>query len=710
MKEVSHRTIPRSSETEILLSIGAAIAETREKGDLLNVVNAKLKELFDFTHSAIGVTNPDGKSFRLFLLDPGSRSADHPDYREVVSEPEFPFQDGVYDNSLTADAGVVLDLDELSKKIKLPPYLRINYDRGIKESLMIALRKDGESLGVLGLFSEKKGTFIESNLRIIRGISNQLSVAVANIIASDANEQSRKEMASLLSISTDIASIRDKKDLLHVIQGKLKNLFSFNDAAVVLFSENKSTYRVFLSDCESSRASHPDFAEILDFDYPSKDGIHDAALNSSSAVAVKIAELDLELPNLKFIHDTGLRDIAAVGLRDADNVFGVMTLLSETNNAFSEADLRLLLGISNQISTAIANILANEKITNQLEEINRYKQQLEAENLVLQKEINVANSNDEIIGSSATMQRVFRLVSQVADSDSTVLILGETGTGKELIASAIHRSSPRSDRLLVKVNCASLPPTLVESELFGHERGSFTGAIERRIGKFELANHGTLFLDEIGELSLELQAKLLRAIQEKEIERVGGKSTLKINVRIIAATNRDLTEEVEQRRFRADLFYRLNVFPIMLPPLRERTEDIAPLAAHFAAKFARKSGRKVLGISDRIIRELGEYPWPGNVRELEHLIERGVLLSNGPTITDIHLPDLKGMSSPATTELPFAKTLHENEAEHILGVLRKCAGRVSGRNGAAALLGIPASTLNSKMKKLGIGKRLIFEL
>lgn len=700
---------PRANETEILLSIGASIAETREKGDLLNVVNAKLKELFDFTHSAIGVTNPDGRSFRLFLLDPGSRSADHPDYRQVVTRPSFPFQDGVYDNSLAADAGVVLDLDELNTRIELPPYLQINYDRGIKESLMIALRKDGESIGVLGLFAEKKGTFIEKNLRIIRGISNQLSVAVANIIASDANEQSRKEMASLLAISTDIASIRDKKDLLQVIQGKLKSLFSFNDAAVVLFSENRSTYRVFLSDCESPRAGHPDFAEILDFDYPSNDGIHDAALQSPTAVAVKIAELDLNLPNLKFIYDTGLREIAAVALRDADEVFGVMTLLSETDNAFSESDLRLLLGISNQVSTATANILANEKIAKQLDEIDRYKQQLEAENLVLQKEINVASSRDEIIGSSAAMQRVFRLISQVAGSDSTVLILGETGTGKELIASAIHRTSPRSDRLFVKVNCASLPPTLVESELFGHERGSFTGAIERRIGKFELANHGTLFLDEIGELSLELQAKLLRAIQEKEIERVGGKSTLKVNVRVVAATNRDLAIEVDEKRFRADLYYRLNVFPITLPPLRERTEDIAPLAAHFAAKFARKSGRNVIGIDDHVLRDLTRYEWPGNVRELEHLIERGVLLANGPTITEIHLPNLKKLSPSRGPDSMFAKTLDDNQREHILETLRKCAGRVSGPKGAAEALGLPSSTLNSKMKKLGISRRLVFE-
>lgn len=702
-------TIARGNETEILLSIGAAIAETREKGDLLRVINSKLKELFEFSHSAIGVTNPDGKSFRLFLLDPGSKSVNHPDYAKVVTRPSFPMSDGVYDRTFESESAIVLTIDDLNQQMVLPPYLKINYERGIKEAVMIALRKDGRNIGVLGLFSETIDTFVECNLRIIRGISSQLSVAVANIIASEANEQSRMEMSSLLSISNDIASIRDKKDLLQVIQGKLKTLFTFNDAAVVLFGKNKTTYRVFLSDCEAPRATHPDFIEILDHDYPSNDGIHDAALNSPNAVAVKIADLDLSLPNLKFIYDTGLRSIASVGLRDTNEVFGVMTLLSETENAFSDADLRLLLGISNQISTAIANVLANERIAKQLEQIDRYKQQLEAENLVLHKELNVANSYDEIIGSSEPMQRVFRLISQVADSDSTVLVLGETGTGKELIARAIHRSSPRNERLLVKVNCASLPPNLVESELFGHERGSFTGAVERRIGKFELANHGTIFLDEIGELSLELQAKLLRAIQEKEIERVGGKSTLKVNVRIVAATNRNLIEEVEQKRFRADLFYRLNVFPIYLPPLRERTGDIAPLAAHFAAKFSRKAGRKVLRIADQVIGELESYDWPGNVRELEHFVERGVLLANGPTITEIPLPDITSRTVSKAVGAAIAKTLNENESEHILEVLKRCAGKISGPGGAAEALGIPASTLNSKMKKLGISKRLLFD-
>jgi transcriptional regulator with GAF, ATPase, and Fis domain len=261
---------------------------------------------------------------------------------------------------------------------------------------------------------------------------------------------------------------------------------------------------------------------------------------------------------------------------------------------------------------------------------------------------------------------------------------------------------------MVKVNCAALPPTLVESELFGHERGSFTGAVEKRIGKFELANNGTLFLDEIGEPSLELQAKLLRAIQEREIERVGGKDTIKLNVRIIAATNRNLLNEINAGRFRTDLFYRLNVFPIRLPPLRDRRDDIPVLALHFISKFARNSGRAVHAISDRVLEGLKAYEWPGNVRELEHLIERSVLLTSGNTIREMHLPFIERTGLSSTVDELAVKTIDENERDHILFVLRKCEGKISGYGGAAEMLGVPSSTLNSKMKKLGIAKKHIF--
>jgi formate hydrogenlyase transcriptional activator len=307
------------------------------------------------------------------------------------------------------------------------------------------------------------------------------------------------------------------------------------------------------------------------------------------------------------------------------------------------------------------------------------------------------------------MQKVHHLLSQVAFANTTVLILGETGTGKELIARAIHNASPRAQKPLIKVNCAALPAQLIESELFGHESGSFTGAVERKIGKFELANNGTLFLDEIGEMPPDMQVKLLRAIQEREIERVGGQSPIRVNVRIVAATNRDLQQEVAAGRFRSDLYYRLNVFPIDMPPLRERVGDIPSLADHFINKLAANTGKTVTGIAQKCMQELMAYNWPGNVRELENLLERALLMATGPLITHVALPkggaNLSFLSSPGD---PMAKTFDDNERDHIIAVLRKCSGKVSGPGGAAASLGIPASTLNSKIHKLGIKKERAF--
>jgi len=284
-----------------------------------------------------------------------------------------------------------------------------------------------------------------------------------------------------------------------------------------------------------------------------------------------------------------------------------------------------------------------------------------------------------------------------------VLVLGETGTGKELIARAIHNTSPRKDKLMVKVNCAALPANLIESELFGHERGAFTGAIDRRIGKFELANHSTLFLDEIGEMPLEAQAKLLRVIQERELERLGGKQTIKIDVRLIAATNRNLEAAVRAGQFREDLYYRLNVFPIHLPPLRERSEDIESLSRFFVQKYSRNTGRKIRNIAPRVIQQLRSYTWPGNVRELEHLIERSVLLAPGDILQDVYIPKSAAVEKQGPAQLAN-RSLEDMERSYIIEVLKRCAGKISGTGGAAEILNVPGNTLHSKMKKLGITK------
>src|SRR3984957_7682910 len=331
--------------------------------------------------------------------------------------------------------------------------------------------------------------------------------------------------------------------------------------------------------------------------------------------------------------------------------------------------------------------------------------QLQDQQICLMEGIETNEYFPEIIGRSSELQHTLRLISRVAPTNSTVLVLGETGTGKELVARAIHDNSSRKTKTMVKVNCATLPPNLIESELFGYERGSFTGAMNRRVGKFEQAHYSTLFLDEIGEMPLDLQVKLLRVLQEKEIERIGGHNTIQVNVRIIAATNRDLEKEVEAGRFRADLYYRLNIFPIALPPLRDRREDIPTLATHFIQKLSKKVGIKISRIGKSVFDQIMNYDWPGNIRELEHAIERSILMADDDLLKQIYLPckiHRDTATQPAST--PGVKTIQENERDHIVYVLRNCKGKIGGFNGAATFLGVPPSTLASKLKRFGIQK------
>ena len=346
------------------------------------------------------------------------------------------------------------------------------------------------------------------------------------------------------------------------------------------------------------------------------------------------------------------------------------------------------------------------QLSEALTEVEELKDRLEAENDYLQEEIKKEHNFEEIISSSAAFERVLQQVTQVAVTHSTVLLLGETGTGKELLARAVHSASPRRDRPLVKVNCAALPANLIESELFGHEKGAFTGALSRRIGRFELADSGTIFLDEIGDMQLELQAKLLRVLQEGEIERLGNPRPVAVDVRVIAATNRDLEEAIVQGEFRQDLFYRLNVFPITSPPLRERREDIPALVQRFVAIYGAKVGKEIARIPQGVIDTLQSYHWPGNVRELENIIERALITTSGP---ELQLGDWRSADRAAASTEPTAagpsrqvRSLEEVEKEHIITALQAADGKVSGSDGAAELLGLKASTLESRMKRLGI--------
>ncbi|TGE03786.1 sigma 54-interacting transcriptional regulator [Hymenobacter fodinae] len=372
-----------------------------------------------------------------------------------------------------------------------------------------------------------------------------------------------------------------------------------------------------------------------------------------------------------------------------DQPVAVLVVASRVAYAFTAKDLQMLQELANQLALALENLLAYERI-------RLLSEQLEQEKTYLSEEIKFNHNFEEIIGTSSALLAVLRGVEQVAPTDATVLLLGETGTGKELIARAIHNRSGRRTRTMVKVNCAALPPQLMESELFGHEKGSYTGATERRVGKFELAHGSTIFLDEMGELPLELQAKLLRVLQEKELERIGGKGPIKVDVRIIAATNRNLAEEVAAGRFRADLYYRLNVFPLVLPALRERRADLRPLATHFLHKFSTKLGKPFTSIANPSLQQIEQYHWPGNIRELENVLERAAILSTPPVLL---------LAEPLVPAAPLPspiRPMQDTMRDTILEALAQTNYRIRGPRGAAVLLGVKATTLEARMKKLGI--------
>jgi len=398
--------------------------------------------------------------------------------------------------------------------------------------------------------------------------------------------------------------------------------------------------------------------------------------------------------------EAGIKSYLSMPIRFDGRIFGVIGINSLKKNSFNEEEQKLLDIVSHQIEIAINNAKQAEALADALSEVERLKNRLQAENVYLREEIRIEHNFEEMIGESEALKNVLRKVEQVAPTDATVLLQGETGTGKELMARAIHNLSSRKERPLIKVNCGAIAAGLVESELFGHEKGAFTGAIQRRVGRFELANGSTIFLDEVGELPHETQVKLLRVLQEGKFERVGGSETIKVNVRVIAATNRDLKKAVEEASFRPDLYYRLNVFPILIPALRERKEDIELLVNYFTGNYSAKLGKKVEAIPKKTMGTLLSYHWPGNVRELENVIERAIILANGKILEVDDLLD--AIPSESALHGSSLETMEDAERSHIVRALEKTNWVVDGKRGAAVVLGLNPGTLRSRMRKLGI--------
>jgi formate hydrogenlyase transcriptional activator len=676
---------------EVLLSLSDEMVTVRNRVDLLRVINTKLKKLVNFSHNVMTVLEENGETYKAFLTDPNSKSKDYSKYTEAISI-SYPVNDGIYDAAVAAGTHLLFDIRSLDLN-HAPLWLKLNHAAGAREMLIKVLPENGTPKHSLILFADKLNSFNEESIQILNRIASQLATATQNIAANEALLRKEQEKSFLLDFSQDIAGVRTKDDLQEAITSVLKRVLNIRLAMIRLIDDDGVSLKPYLYDKTMFSEAEEAFKALSSKNISVDEYLTARVLNSESPVIFNIEEENLRGSSILYLNlwkQIGLKNAYGVPLRIGKKNIGTLWLLT------NELNLTLLQGICAQISLAIANIQANEQVL-------AYKQQLEFENDHLKEQIKTIYNFSEIIGSGPEMSKVYGLMSRVAASASTVLLLGETGTGKELIARAIHNASPRKNKLMVKINCAALPANLIESELFGHEKGSFTGALDRRIGKFELAHTSTLFLDEIGEMPLELQVKLLRVIQEHELERVGGKTTVKVDVRIIAATNVDLEAEVHRCRFRPDLYYRLNVFPITLPPLRRRPEDIAPLANFFLARYSKLTGIKMTGITSIVMQQLRAYMWPGNVRELEHLIERSVLLSNGDALREIDLPKGREESQGQTGDFANS-TLQDFERRYIIDVLKRCGGKIAGIGGAAELLDIPSTTLHSKMSKLKITK------
>ena len=566
---------------------------------------------------------------------------------------------------------------------------------------------EGLTLGAFCVIDARPHEWTEEEIEILRSLAasvmteigtrklaeelRSLSTDLQHLVEARTSQLSSAEerWRVLLQVNNAVVTCLDREALFEAIAGALRDVIPFDRAALVLLDPIENVFKVLgIAGPVPSPPIIP-----LGTEWPRMGSRAGWIVDTGRPVLTA----DLRKEPHYFEHGPllkeGILSALSVPLRAKGKIIGTLNVGSHQVGRYDETNCEFLLAIADQVVLAIQNMLAYEEIAS-------LKHRLEQENLYLQEEWRAETAFADVVGESQAIQKVLASVRMVAGTDSTVLVTGETGTGKELVVRAIHGLSGRKDKILVKVNCAALPSGVIESELFGHEKGAFTGALVRRVGRFEMANAGTLFLDEIGDLPLELQAKLLRVLQDGEFERVGGAQTLKVNVRLVAATNRNLKNAVEEGRFRADLFYRLNVFPIAIPPLRERLEDVPRLTRHFAMLYSSKMGKPIGTIGDQVLGKLAQYVWPGNVRELQNVIERAVILSRkGELELDDSLAGPVGKTSTKSTQ-----TLEDIEREHILSVLESVGWRVSGERGAAKILGLKRTTLEARMNKLGISR------
>jgi formate hydrogenlyase transcriptional activator len=567
---------------------------------------------------------------------------------------------------------------------------------GIASTCTFPLTRPDRRIGVLEFGSSRANEYAPDQVAFLSVVADMIALAVDAALNFMSSEVSESRLKLLLELTNSVVSSLEFRDVLRAIPASVRRVMHCHGVGMMLPDGAGKNLRGFAMDvCEGSALTYKDYDTRL---FPIEGSLIGRAFQTGTPVVGSTADLPPEFFDDSEQRATAVREINSVcfvPMISRNRPLGVLALGNGQENGFGKRDLGFLMQMANQVAIAVENALAYR-------EIAALKDKLAQEKLYLEDEIRGESDFEGIVGQSSALRHVLNLVETVAPSDSTVLLLGETGTGKELIARAIHDRSRRKERTLVRLNCAAIPTGLLESELFGHERGAFTGAISQKIGRLELADQGTLFLDEVGDIPLEVQPKLLRALQEREFERLGSTRTKKVDVRLVAATNRDLGRMIEDREFRGDLYYRLNVFPIRIPPLRERPEDIPLLVRYFTQKYGRLMNKEIQTISASAMKKLVAWSWPGNIRELENMIERSVILTRGPAL-HVPLEELSHDARPA----PFDRSRESSERDEIVRILKATNGRVAGVKGAAQRLGMPRTTLISRMKKLGIDPRRV---
>ena len=584
----------------------------------------------------------------------------------------------------------MLVIDDWESEAQFVEHSQKMRELGILSSCILPLNRGERQIGIL-TFGKAEPAAYKDEVHFLSIVADQIALAIDAAVNLFISQRTEDRLKLILDLTNQVVSNLDFQDLLHTTSANIRNVMKCDAAAIMLAEPDGENLRVHALDFPDSRGIFVE-GHIVPVAHTMPG---DAFRTRQPMVINRLDPAELPEEMYRKAKGEGLNSFCDVPMISRERILGILAVARHEEDTFDSEEVAFLCQVANQVAIAVENALQYEKIA-------ELKDKLAQEKLYLEDEIRGEMDFEGIVGQSSALRYVLQLVDTVAPSDSTVLLLGETGTGKELIARAIHERSRRKDRTFVKINCAAIPTGLLESELFGHERGAFTGAITQKVGRLELADQGTLFLDEVGDIPIDVQPKLLRALQEREFERLGSTRTKKVDVRLVAATNRNLEKMIESREFRQDLFYRLNVFPIRIPPLRERPEDIPLLVRYFADKYGRRMEKKIESVPTAIMKKLATWHWPGNIRELENFIERSVILTHG---TALQVP--VGELTNGAKATPTVNIGDSAERDQILEVLKETRGRVAGPNGAAARLGLKRTTLISRMKKLDIDPRQV---